>query len=114
MTLINVDMVNAQLVEDQAVIFLLLGQQVLQTLFAPGFLFFERFDDVTVGAGGVSGSAVTQELVIGGDLRTEKALLKRLGHANALEGAVRGDNTIPGATGDSSREELAALPREIL
>ena len=78
MRLINEDMVDAQLIEDQAVIFFLLGQQLFQALLAPGFLLFECFDDVAVRAGGLGGSAVTQELVVGGDLLPQKPLLVRV------------------------------------
>ena len=68
MTLVNIDVVDAQLVEDQAVVFFLLGQQVLQPLLAPGFLLLQVFDDVAVRAGRLGGRAVAQQLVIGGDL----------------------------------------------
>ena len=114
MTLVNVDVVDTELVKDQAVVFFLLGQQVFQPLLAPGFLLLEGFDDVAVRAGRLGGRTVAQELVVRGDLLPQKALLKRAGHADALEGAVRGDDAIPRAAGDLGREELAPLPREIL
>ncbi len=47
---------------------LLLGEQGFQTLLAPGFLLLQVFDDVAVRAGRLGGRAVTQQLVIGGDL----------------------------------------------
>ena len=100
-------MVDAQLVEDQAVVFFLLGQQVFQALLAPGFLLLQRLDDVAVRAGRVGGGAVAQELVVRGDLLPQKALLKRLGHADALEGTVRGDDAVPGAAGHLRGQELA-------
>ena len=114
MTLVNEDVVDAQLVKDQAVVFLLLGQEVFQTLLAPGFLLLERLDDVAVRARRLGGRAVTQELVVRGDLLPQKALLKIARHADALEGTVRGDDAVPGAAGHLGREELAPVPREIL
>jgi len=77
MRLVNEHVVNPQLVEDQAVVFLLRGQQVLEPLLALGFLLLQVFEDVAVRAGRLGGSVVAQQLVIGGNLLPQKALLKR-------------------------------------
>ena len=72
MRLVDEEVIDAELVEDQAVVFFLLGEQVFEALLAPGFLLLQVFDDVAVRAGGVRRGAVTQELVIGGDLLAQK------------------------------------------
>ena len=56
MALVNEDVVNAQLVKDQAVVFFLSGQEVLQPFLALGLLLLNGLDDVAVrpGCGGAS------------------------------------------------------------
>src|SRR5207247_1292211 len=105
---------HAQFVEHQTVVLFFLSQQVVQALLAPSFLLLKALDDVAVRAGGVGGGAVTEELIVGGDLLPEELLLKRAGHPNALEGAVRGDDAVPHAASDLGGQELAALTGEIL
>src|SRR5438132_8065502 len=111
MTLVNTEVIDAELVEDEPIILFLLGQQVLPPLLAPGFLLLQIFDDVAVRAGRLGGRAVAQELVVRGDLIPQKPFLVRLGHADTLEGTVGGDDAVPRATGDPGGEELAALAR---
>ena len=48
MRLVDEDMVDAELVEHQPVILLVLGQQVFQPLLAGGDLLLDRLDDVAV------------------------------------------------------------------
>ena len=50
MRLVHRQVVDAQLVEHQPVILLVLGQQVLEPRLAVGFLLLNRFDDVAAGA----------------------------------------------------------------
>lgn len=57
---------------------------------------------------------VAQELVVRRDLRAQEALLKGAGHADALEGAVRGNDAIPLAGGDFRRQEFAPRTGEIV
>ena len=56
MTFVNEDVIDTQLVEDQAIVFFLRGQQVFQPLCALGFLLLQVLDDVAVRTGGVGGS----------------------------------------------------------
>src|SRR2546421_12961383 len=112
MRLINVDMIDTQLVKDEAVVFLLLGEQVLEALLALGFLLLQVFDDVAMCAAGVRGGAVAQQLVVRRDLLPQEALLVVARHADALEGAVGGEDAIPRTARDLGGEELAPVTSE--
>jgi hypothetical protein len=79
MTLIDTEMIDAQFIEDQAVVFFLLGEEVFEALLTPGFLLLQIFEDVAVCAGRLGGCTVAQQLVVRGDLLPQKALLVRLG-----------------------------------
>src|SRR5712691_4578921 len=116
MSLVNEDVVHAQFVEHQAVIFFLLGQQVCEPFLTPGFLLLQGFEDVAVRAGRLGCSAVAQELVIGGDLLPQEPLLVCTGHADALERTVRGNDPIPRTAGDAGGQQLAptAWARSVL
>jgi hypothetical protein len=59
-TLVNEQVVNAQLVKDQAVVFFLCGQEVFEAFLTFGLLFLNGFNDVAVRTGRVSGGAVAQ------------------------------------------------------
>ena len=49
MGLVDEDVIDAQLVEDQPIVFLVLGQQVLQAFLAFGLLLLDGLDEVAVG-----------------------------------------------------------------
>src|SRR3989442_275164 len=105
-TLVNVDMVNAQFVKDQAVVFFLFGEEFFQSFLALRFLLLDGLDDVAVCAARVGGSAVAEELVVFRDLLTQKLLLILPRHPDALEGTVGDDDAVPGAARDFRREKL--------
>ena len=50
MRLVDEDVIDAQLVEHQPVVLLVLGQQVFQPLLAAGLLLLDGLDDVAVAA----------------------------------------------------------------
>ena len=50
MGLVDEEVIDAELVEDQPVVLLVLGQQVLEPLLAAGLLLLDRLDDVAVAA----------------------------------------------------------------
>jgi hypothetical protein len=45
-TLVNVDVIDPELVEDQAIVFFLLGQEVFQPFLTLGLLLLQGLDDV--------------------------------------------------------------------
>ena len=59
--LVDEQVVHAQLVEHQAVILLVLGEQVLEPLLAGGLLLLDGLDDVALGTRRVAGGAVDQQ-----------------------------------------------------
>ena len=68
MRLVDEDMVDAQLIEDEPVIFLVLGEQVFQPRFAFGFLLLDGLDEVAVRVGGLGTGAVAQQFGVFLDL----------------------------------------------
>ena len=72
MRLVNKEMVHAELVEDQAVVFFSSASRAFRRSSRRAFCFSSVLDDVAVRAGRLGGSAVTQELVVGGDLLPQK------------------------------------------
>ena len=111
---VNEDVVDAQFVKDQAVVFFLCGQEVFEPFLAFGFLLLDGLDDVAVRAGGLGGGAVAKELVVFRDLLTQKPLLVVAGHADAFKGAVRHDDAIPGAACHFRGQELPAVAGKVL
>jgi hypothetical protein len=51
LALVKENLVDTQLVEDQAIVLLVLGLQVFEPLFPAGLLFFDGLDDVAAGRG---------------------------------------------------------------
>src|SRR5712691_6668972 len=113
-TLVDVDVVDAEFVEDQAVVFFLFGEEFFQSFLALRFLLLAGLDYVAVYAARVGGSAVAEELVVCRDLLTQKLLLILPRHPDALEGTVGDDDAVPGAARDFRREKLAPLTGKIL
>ena len=72
--LVDEEVIDPKLVEDQAVVFLVLGEELLQPLLPPGLLLLDGLDDVPVGT--VRGlGAVHEELVVLGDLLPQELRL---------------------------------------
>ena len=69
-------MIDAELVEHQPVIFLILSKQLLEPFDAAGFLLFDGFDQVAVLAAGLRGGVVEQQLVIFVDLVEDEFFLQ--------------------------------------
>jgi hypothetical protein len=57
--LVDEQVVDPQLVEDEPVVLLVLGQELLQPLLASGFLLLDGLDDVAVGTGGILDAIVS-------------------------------------------------------
>ena len=66
MRLVDEDMIDAEFVEDEAVILLLLGQQVFQALDAGDFLLLDLLDEVATCALGAG--VLREQFVVFGDL----------------------------------------------
>ena len=75
MRLVDEEVIDAQLVEHQPVILLVLGQQVFQPLLAAGLLLLDGLDDVAVAARRVGAGGVAEQLVVFGDLLAEELRL---------------------------------------
>ena len=73
--LVNEEVIDAQLIEHQPVVFLVLGEQVFQAFFSGGLLLLDGLDQVAVSAGGVTARAVAQQLLILLDLLPEELFL---------------------------------------
>src|SRR5271166_2728930 len=112
--LVNEDMIDAQLVEHQAVVLLVLGSQVFQPLLAAGLLLLDRLRQVAAAAGAVGAGGVLKELVVLLDLPAQEIRLVIAAHADALEAAVGDDDAVPVTAGDLGGEVLAALLRHVL
>ena len=110
---IDEDVVDAQLVEDQAVILLVLGQQVFQAFLALGFLLFDGLEEVALSPVACIEGAVGQQGLVFRDLLAQELLLVAARHAQTLERAMGDDDAIPRAAGDLRGQELAALFREV-
>src|SRR3954454_1603809 len=76
MGLIDKQVVHPELVEDEAIVLLVLGEELLQPLLTPRLLLLDGLDDVPVLAGLVGPGGVFQEFVVLGDLLAEEPLLK--------------------------------------
>ena len=84
--LVDEEVIDAQLVEDQAVVLLVLGEQVLQPLLAVGLLLLDGLDDVAVGARSRRcWRRRRSSCVVLGDLLAQEPLLVVPRHADALE-----------------------------
>ena len=68
MGLVDEDVIDAEFVEHQPVILLVLGEQVLQPFLARGLLLLDGLDEVAVGTLGVGTGTVAEQLVVFGDL----------------------------------------------
>ena len=107
MRLVDEDVIDAEFVEHQPVILLVLGEQVLQAFGSGGLLLLDGLDEVAVGALGAGMFA--QQLVVFGDLLPQELLLVVARHADPLEAAVGDDDAVPLAAGDLGGQELAAV-----
>ena len=110
--LVDEDVIDAQFVEDQPVVLLVLGQQVFQLLLAGGFLLFDGLDEVAVGA--FVCRVFKQELVVLGDLLTQEFFLIVLAHADPLEAGVGDDDPVPVTRGDLGGQHLAAVAGQVV
>ena len=111
--LVNEQMVDSQFVEDQPIVLLLAGQQVLEPGFAGGLLLLEVLADVAVGFRGV-GRTPAQQCFVLGDLFAEELLLVVPRHADPIERALGDDDAVPVAAGDLGRQHLAAVLGEVV
>ena len=84
MRLVDEDVIDAEFVEHQPVVFLVLGEQVLQPFLAGGLLLLDGLDEVAVGARCRRG-VLAEQLVVFGDLLAEELLLVVPRHADPLE-----------------------------
>ena len=108
--LVDEDVIDAQLVEHQPVVLLVLGEQVFQALLALGLLLLDGLDEVAVGAGRVLAGPVAEQLLVFRDLLLQELLLVAARHADPLEAAVGHDDAVPLAAGDLGGEVLCGVP----
>ena len=101
-------MIHAQLIEDQASVFFLLGQQIFQLLLPRRLLLLKCLGDIPAERG-----LVDQQLLVLLDLLAEEALLEVAAHADPLEARLRDDDRVPVAGGDLRRQNLATLLGEV-
>ena len=85
MRLVDEDVIDAEFVEHQPVILLVLGEQVLQPLLAGGLLLLDGLDEVAVGASLRWPAPSRSSCVVFGDLLAEELLLVVARHADPLE-----------------------------
>ncbi len=111
MCLIDEDVIDAKLIENKPVIFLLLGEQILETFFPCSLLLLDRFDHVAVAA--LFGGVFAEQLVILRNLLAQEFLLVFVRHANPLEAAVGDDDAVPVVTCNLGSEHLAAVAGQI-
>ena len=111
MGLVDEDVIDAEFVEHQPVILLVLGEQVLQPFGSRGLLLLDGLDEVAVGS--LCAGVFAEQLVIFGDLLEEELLLVVPRHADPLEAAVGDDDAVPLAAGDLGGQELAAVAGQI-
>jgi len=96
---VNEDVVDAELVENQAVILLVLGQEVFQALLALGFLLFDGLDEVALSPVVFIEGAVGEQGLVFRDLLAQELLLEVARHAQTLKRAMGNDDAIPRAAG---------------
>ena len=111
MRLVDEDVIDAEFVEYQSVVFFVASQQVLQTLGAVGFLLFDGFDQVAIHA--PVGRVLAEQLIVFLDLLPKEFFLIVPGHPDPLEGTVGDDDAVPVAAGDFGGEHLAPVAGEI-
>ena len=111
MRLVDEDVIDAELVEDQPVVFLVFGKQVFEPFGPGGFLLLDRLHQIAVGA--LGSGVLNQQLVIFFDLLQEKLLLVVTRHADPLERGMGDDDAVPIAAGDFGGQEFAAVAAQI-
>jgi len=74
---VDKQVIDAEFVEHEPVVLLVLGEQLLQALFAFHLLLLDGLDDVAVGTGGIAARAVAKQLFVIPDLLGEELLLVR-------------------------------------
>ena len=84
MRLVDEDVIDAQFVEHQPVVLLVLGQQILEPFRAGGLLLLDGLDEIAVGLPCV-GRVLAEQLVVLGDLLAQELLLVVPRHADPLE-----------------------------
>ena len=112
MGLVDEDVIDAEFVEHQPVILLVLGEQVLQAFGPRRLLLLDGLDEIAVGTLGAG--VFAEQLVVFGDLLQEELLLVVPRHADPLEAAMGDDDAVPLAAGDLGGQELAAVAGQIL
>ena len=85
MRLVDEDVIDAEFIEHQPVILLVLGEQVLQAFASRGLLLLDGLDEVAVGT--LCAGMFAQQLVVFGDLLAQELLLIVPRHADPLEAA---------------------------
>ena len=110
MGLVDEEMIDAQFVKHQPVIFLVLGEQFFQFFFAFCFLLFDRLNEIAMGSRCILARSVDQQLVVFLDLFAEELLLIFPRHADSLEAELCViDDAVPLAAGDFGGQKLAAF-----
>src|SRR5438105_4568216 len=61
---VDEEIVNAELIKDEPVILLVLGEKILQPFLALRLLLLDRLDEIAMCAGGALGDALDDELLI--------------------------------------------------
>src|SRR5579859_6205493 len=107
MRLVDEDVIDTELVEDEAVILLVASEQILEAFLPRRFLFLDGLNEVAIGA--PVGGVLAQQFVVFSDLLAQEFLLVLERHADPLEAAVRDDDAVPLVACDLGGEELPAL-----
>ena len=81
---VNENVIDAEFIKDQAVVFLVLGQQVFQLVLRGGFLFLDGLDEIAVGTFG-PGVLSTSSWSYSAICSQQELLLVVARHADALE-----------------------------
>ncbi len=97
---IDEEVIDAQLVENQPVIFLVLGEQILELFFASRLLLLNGLEQIPLAAVGLVGRDLDQQLIVFADLLAQEFLLVFPGHADALKARMSHDDGVPVAAGD--------------
>ena len=104
--------IHAQLVEHQAVVFLVLREQLLQLRLARCLLFLNRLDDVP--AAPRLARLVRQQGVVLGNLLPQELLLELLRHPDPLKAGMRHDDRVPIPRGDLRGQVFPAVAGEVV
>ena len=111
MGLVDEQVVDAEFIKDQAVVFLVLGEQGFQTFDPRGFLLLDGLDQVAIRSLGAR--VFAEQIVIFGDLLQEELLLIITRHADSFKRRMRDDDAVPLAAGDLGGQHLAAIAGQV-